>query len=199
MLSETNRSVMRACEGCRRRKIKCDAATTNTWPCSACVRLKLHCVPPMVQYDRDFAPNQVILDQEANGDFDNSSASGEEDLLQHPSGHITRKTSRAFPGHHTRDGGTAFRTISPPGHHGPSHRPSTTLAYPGITAGEAVEPPLSGLHFQSPVYQPQPVMRQQDQWGAESDYASAAHVSGVLGQLKIDDSGVGTFSLPFTG
>lgn len=39
-------AVMRACEGCRRRKIKCDAATTNTWPCSACVRLKLHCVRP---------------------------------------------------------------------------------------------------------------------------------------------------------
>ncbi len=38
--------VMRACEGCRRRKIKCDAATTNTWPCAACIRLKLHCVRP---------------------------------------------------------------------------------------------------------------------------------------------------------
>ncbi len=37
---------MRACEGCRRRKIKCDAATTNTWPCSACIRLRLHCVRP---------------------------------------------------------------------------------------------------------------------------------------------------------
>lgn len=37
---------MRACEGCRRRKIKCDAATNNTWPCSACIRLKLHCVRP---------------------------------------------------------------------------------------------------------------------------------------------------------
>ncbi|PVH76410.1 hypothetical protein DL98DRAFT_551174 [Cadophora sp. DSE1049] len=50
--------VMRACEGCRRRKIKCDAATTNTWPCSACIRLKLHCVPPTVNYDRDFPANQ---------------------------------------------------------------------------------------------------------------------------------------------
>lgn len=37
---------MRACEGCRRRKIKCDAATNNTWPCSSCIRLKLHCVRP---------------------------------------------------------------------------------------------------------------------------------------------------------
>src|SRR5690349_3814301 len=43
--------VMRACEGCRRRKIKCDAATTNTWPCSACIRLKLHCIPPTANYD----------------------------------------------------------------------------------------------------------------------------------------------------
>ena len=42
---------MRACEGCRRRKIKCDAATTNTWPCSACRRLKLHCQPPSINQD----------------------------------------------------------------------------------------------------------------------------------------------------
>ncbi|KAL5116257.1 hypothetical protein ACEQ8H_005815 [Pleosporales sp. CAS-2024a] len=46
--------VMRACEGCRRRKIKCDAATTNAWPCAACIRLKLNCVPPTVSYDKDF-------------------------------------------------------------------------------------------------------------------------------------------------
>lgn len=42
---------MRACEGCRRRKIKCDAATTNAWPCAACIRLKLNCVPPTVSYE----------------------------------------------------------------------------------------------------------------------------------------------------
>ncbi|KIW04048.1 hypothetical protein, variant [Verruconis gallopava] len=45
--------VMRACEGCRRRKIKCDAATTNSWPCAACTRLKLNCVPPTVSYEKD--------------------------------------------------------------------------------------------------------------------------------------------------
>jgi len=50
---------MRACEGCRRRKIKCDAATTNTWPCSACTRLKLHCVPPTISQERDFAAGQL--------------------------------------------------------------------------------------------------------------------------------------------
>ena len=45
--------VMRACEGCRRRKIKCDSATTNIWPCSACTRLKLSCVPPTTGTDGD--------------------------------------------------------------------------------------------------------------------------------------------------
>ncbi|OQV09213.1 Fungal specific transcription factor domain-containing protein isoform 2 [Cladophialophora immunda] len=45
--------VMRACEGCRRRKIKCDSATTNTWPCAACVRLKLQCIPPAGGLDSD--------------------------------------------------------------------------------------------------------------------------------------------------
>jgi hypothetical protein len=38
--------VERACKDCRRMKIKCDAVTTNTWPCSACIRMKLHCVRP---------------------------------------------------------------------------------------------------------------------------------------------------------
>ncbi|KAK1141924.1 hypothetical protein N8T08_008335 [Aspergillus melleus] len=47
--------VMRACNGCRKRKIKCDAATTNTWPCSACTRLKLVCVPPTIGQDSDFS------------------------------------------------------------------------------------------------------------------------------------------------
>ncbi|KAI1502469.1 hypothetical protein F5X99DRAFT_417825 [Biscogniauxia marginata] len=35
--------VLTSYEGCRRRKIKCDAATTNTRQCSVCIRLKLHC------------------------------------------------------------------------------------------------------------------------------------------------------------
>lgn len=40
--------VLRACERCRRRKIKCDAASTNTWPCSACKRLNILCISPIL-------------------------------------------------------------------------------------------------------------------------------------------------------
>ncbi|KAI9701628.1 MAG: hypothetical protein M1820_006399 [Bogoriella megaspora] len=75
--------VMRACEGCRRRKIKCDAATTNTWPCSACVRLKLNCVPPTVSYEKDAGSGTYVFDLERPASYDgsnNGSISGDEDF-----------------------------------------------------------------------------------------------------------------------
>lgn len=71
--------VMRACEGCRRRKIKCDAATTNQWPCAACVRLKLHCVPPTVNYDRVHHGGNHPSGLERVLDFDNSGGSSDEE------------------------------------------------------------------------------------------------------------------------
>lgn len=44
--------VMRACDGCRKRKIRCDGALQNgPWPCGACVRLKLKCIPPTLDPD----------------------------------------------------------------------------------------------------------------------------------------------------
>lgn len=55
--------VMRACEGCRRRKIKCDAATTNSWPCAACKRLKLTCVPPVGGVDGELGALDTSDDQ----------------------------------------------------------------------------------------------------------------------------------------
>ena len=45
---------MRACAACRKRKIKCDAATTNTWPCPACVKQNLDCIPPSAEKDGGF-------------------------------------------------------------------------------------------------------------------------------------------------
>ncbi|KAK3675729.1 hypothetical protein LTR78_004370 [Recurvomyces mirabilis] len=46
--------VMRACDGCRKRKIKCDGALQNgPWPCGACTRLKLKCAPPTLDPDED--------------------------------------------------------------------------------------------------------------------------------------------------
>ena len=45
-MSNTNAEnvVQRACEECRRRKIKCDSANTNSWPCTPCTRNQVECV-----------------------------------------------------------------------------------------------------------------------------------------------------------
>ncbi|CAO2656691.1 Nn.00g054940.m01.CDS01 [Neocucurbitaria sp. VM-36] len=76
--------VMRACEGCRRRKIKCDAATTNAWPCAACIRLKLNCVPPTVSYDKDFNGSQTFELEPKPLDYD-PDAPSHHDYQRHPS------------------------------------------------------------------------------------------------------------------
>lgn len=75
-------TVMRACEGCRKRKIKCDAATTNTWPCSACIRLKLHCVRPNgYEGSESTSMYDALLDPSAQ--FQHMSMSGQ--IAQDPS------------------------------------------------------------------------------------------------------------------
>lgn len=189
---------MRACEGCRRRKIKCDAATTNTWPCSACVRLKLHCVPPMVQYDRDFTPNQGVLEQSANGGEyrDDSSGSGDDEYSQH-SQLGQRKRITAGPAYvHRPD----YRQISPPEHTSPtsngmqySHLPQQSSAVEGLEHNMST---LQQFHNVA-AYSPHSNVRHNDQWVNDDGYSTAAaNVSGVLEQLKIDDSGVGELKIP---
>lgn len=78
--------VMRACEGCRKRKIKCDAATTNQWPCASCVRLKQNCVPPTLNYDRVHGGGGHASGLERVLDFDNSDGSGEDEYSNFASG-----------------------------------------------------------------------------------------------------------------
>ena len=73
--------VMRACEGCRRRKIKCDAATTNSWPCAACKRLKLTCVPPVGGLDGE-------LGGDADGNDESFIQSSGTPVQQYPPEHF---------------------------------------------------------------------------------------------------------------
>jgi len=39
--------VQRACDECRRRKIKCEAGITGVWPCAHCVKSGAHCTRPL--------------------------------------------------------------------------------------------------------------------------------------------------------
>jgi hypothetical protein len=89
--------VMRACEGCRRRKIRCDSATTNTWPCAACVRLKLHCVPPVGGVEGEFGAPTSMGTGHMNADIHNYNPS----VTDGTSGTVVdhQSYSAAYPGH----------------------------------------------------------------------------------------------------
>ena len=191
---------MRACEGCRRRKIKCDAATTNAWPCAACVRLKLHCVPPTVNYNRTHSTSTHVSGLERVLDFDNSSGgSGDEDFSQppaqqnvyhHTSGPEILSTSQASYN-------SGFESYHPPSYTEKSES-RQVMGYD----------PVSSMHMPSA---PIPFQRQSsfhmpnvhtvhmadgtDAWASEQP--SAAILSDVLGELKIDETGVGKPHIQF--
>lgn len=183
---------MRACEGCRRRKIKCDAATTNTWPCGACVRLKQNCVPPTFNYDQNQVVNSNMSGFEKVLDFDNSS--GDEEYNPHqsaaqafePDGSIGHQQSRSGP---FSDGLGVFQT-PPYSERDPSHH---ELSYDDITG---VPLHLAGhfrdqASFESPLG---PTLTASESSSVWNEQYSAAGLSSLLGELKIDESGVGMSS-----
>lgn len=182
--------VMRACEGCRRRKIKCDAATTNAWPCAACVRLKLHCVPPTVNYDRTHSASGHVSGLESVLDFDNSSHSGDEEY-HHP---ISANLRRGIPSNNTSgvvssqaafsNGLNLFHT-PPYSERGLGHEDFSYGIVPVLHGSFQGTHPYSTL----PAVTSNPV-DSVPTWSNEQ--YTAADLSSVFGELKIDEDGVGT-------
>jgi hypothetical protein len=188
---------MRACEGCRRRKIKCDAATTNTWPCSACIRLKLHCVPPTVNYDRDFPssgqsfePERVGYESGGSGDDDyhqQISMQQQQHQLAAPHKNIPPIYTQQVP--YTENVGV-YQTVpyGPPSsaHSQPSmHYSSLQTPVSIIDQHQQYQsqnvfptPPLQGTHGESPE------TYVQDQYGQQD-------LADLLGELKMNEAGTG--------
>ena len=173
---------MRACEGCRRRKIKCDAATTNTWPCAACTRLKLHCVPP--SGDRDQVGSAPSSDGEGPIEYDAAASHLDQPPLQISTSvsqmqHHTEavySSESCYPGpdtysHHDFDYSTA----------------SSNVPYQQITPKPSGSTASHG-HIQSGAQRSLShpgVLRSASQKSLQDDFAAA------LGELKIDENGIG--------
>lgn len=183
---------MRACEGCRRRKIKCDAATTNTWPCAACVRLKLHCVPPSLNYDRTHGGG-TYSGLEGVLDFDHSSASGDDDHYGH-AGDATQYFHYGNPSDPMPNPQDVYGQQLA-GYSGPEHAErdldEATFSYNTVAPMPMTLPET----YQNPaVFQPvnttppQPLVNE-NSW--ENDHHTASDLSDVLGELNIKENGVG--------
>ena len=184
--------VMRACEGCRRRKIKCDAATSNQWPCAACVRLKLHCVPPTVNYDRTHSNGGHLSGLERVLDFDNSSGSGEDDY--HAQTSVPQYyDSMADPHGMQRRQGSFNDSI------GAFHTPPYSESAPSLNDFSYQDMP--GVHLrpeqsfhEPPSYtQSNGTLMPDGSTGSvwNNEQPSATELSDVLGELKINENGEG--------
>jgi Fungal Zn(2)-Cys(6) binuclear cluster domain len=186
---------MRACEGCRRRKIKCDAATTNTWPCSACNRLKQLCVPPtMIDQDSLGADHATDLQDASTSDLADAS---DLDLrtVRHPkppSDHGSRTSYGQFqinrqiyqPPLPTYAPHTQFYSANAQQHSYDNLYQSTTS-----TADDG-----SGTSQAFYTSRMAPIARTASD-ASEHGSSKPEDLSEALGELKIDESGIGGSSL----
>ncbi|KAI0410073.1 fungal-specific transcription factor domain-containing protein [Xylaria palmicola] len=188
--------VMRACEGCRRRKIKCDAATTNTWPCSACIRLKLHCVRPNAQYDESTDDSQPY--EQLRADYEAGQESYRQMAMQQPpSQHIMAgahpKTSMYAAQSSSYPNQQAVYPLSQYGDAGSvqQHMPYGSLPPPVnvldqaySSAGVFPTPPLPEMS--APHSESSPESYHTEQYG-QHDLAD------LLGPLKLDERGTAPY------
>ena len=191
---------MRACEGCRRRKIKCDAATTNTWPCSACIRLKLHCVPPTVNYDRDFPSNPQQFEPE-RGEYE-SGGSGDDDY------HHQMSIQQQLAGSHKNIPPIYTQQVPYPEtvgvyQSGPYGEPLSgysqlnmhynTLQTPVSVINQNQHHPSQNVFPTPPLQHPHshpesPETYEQDQYGQQN-------LADLLGELRMNEAGTGLITL----
>jgi hypothetical protein len=187
---------MRACEGCRRRKIKCDAATTNAWPCAACIRLKLNCVPPTVSYDKDWNASTQTFELETkpleyavpDPDHDYRRAS----VMSAQHGHLQQMSSSLPPTPVTgtyADGMRMYQTASYV-----DHQPQEHMQYAPMAPPQAVQ---QNMNYASQQMYPEPPSSApamtmtppatEGSWKQDS----TSTLTDALGELKIDHDAIG--------
>ncbi|KAI9890837.1 MAG: hypothetical protein M1814_003621 [Vezdaea aestivalis] len=190
--------VMRACEGCRRRKIKCDAATTNIWPCSACTRLKGRCVPPAIDGDTDLSsgiqPYDTAYDDTALDFIDsayhpvtqNNGFEGGE-MLQNPYLDNPLPNGDYLTGPYNMPPNYVDQQSYPSNNGSNQPTPSDHLTTPYSTPDQSYPslPP-----FQTPPTQPP--SETAESWHSTGG-ATTKELGDALGALKIDESGVAPY------
>lgn len=189
---------MRACEGCRRRKIKCDAATTNTWPCSACIRLKLHCVKPNGLYEGAGDGFESGTDQEYE-------VAGMHDSFRHvpmqqqsssPQQHLgSMMGAQSKPGVYSHQAQYADPHGVYPVHYGDGTSMQPGVSYSAMTApSSSLDPhafPPSGIYHTPPAVSTSVAQSASPADSYQHDSYPQPDLSDLLGSLKMNEIGTG--------
>lgn len=146
----------------------------------------------MAQYDREFSAGQGHSSQEPLLDFEGSSPGADDDFLSDGHGG-PRKLARTSSMVYARDSSNGFNPHSP---HSPQHNQirhhshSGEISYVTMGGSDHVDASLSAVHFQTPAFHPHSppavAARQAEEFAANDEMAAA-----LVGQLRIDDTGVG--------
>ena len=195
---------MRACEGCRRRKIKCDAATTNSWPCAACIRLKLNCVPPTVSYDKDFNSNSQTFELETKPlEYAPPIADAHGQFQRHSISTIPTGLPQMAPSLPTPVSATYADNIRM--YHGSPYgeqQPHETMQYPAMPQAQVVQQNVNyqphQMYPDAPASAP-PVGMSPPETDSAWRSDSASSLADALGELKIDHTAVGKTLVRTTG
>ncbi|KAH3992702.1 hypothetical protein HBH98_204760 [Parastagonospora nodorum] len=181
--------VMRACEGCRRRKIKCDAATTNAWPCAACIRLKLNCVPPTVSYDKDFNGSQEYEIDSKPIQYGSPDDPSQHDYQSHPS--MPHGMHHQMPPSMPTPVSAMYQT-SPYA----NQQSQESLQYQSMSQPQVVQQsmgyPASQAYSQSSAPPPAMTMtppESEPNWRSDS----VSSITDALGELKIDHTAIAPY------
>ncbi|KAF4635017.1 hypothetical protein G7Y89_g3076 [Cudoniella acicularis] len=167
----------------------------------ACIRLKLHCVPPTVNYDRDFPSNTHSFEQERVGY--ESGGSGDDDYhqqisLQQQQHHQQLTTPhKGIPPIYTQQvpyseavgvyqtvpyGGPSSAHSQPSMHYNSLQTPVSIIDQHQHYASQSVfpTPPLQGSHPESPE------TYEQDQYGQQD-------LADLLGELRMNEAGTAPY------
>lgn len=191
---------MRACEGCRRRKIKCDAATTNSWPCAACIRLKLNCVPPTVSYDKDYNANTQTFELETKPLEYASPVDGHPQYQRHSIGAIPQGLHQQMPpplqspasATYASDGIRMYQNPPYVEQQPQEHIQYSPLSQPQVLQQNIAYPPQQ-MYSETPTSAHPGNMSPpatEGSWRNDS-ISSVTTLSDALGELKIDHTAVG--------
>ncbi|KAI0392228.1 hypothetical protein F5Y17DRAFT_477892 [Xylariaceae sp. FL0594] len=186
--------VMRACEGCRRRKIKCDAATTNTWPCSACIRLKLHCVRPNGQYEA--SPDETQAYEPSRAEYEAGQENFRMMAMQQP------PHPQIMSGGHNKQPMYTSPTSAYPSHqamyplaYGDASSVQHQISYGSVpqTVGALEQPYPSASVYQAPPMQEMPAPHSESSPASYQTEQYGHDLADLLGPLKLDVTGTAPY------
>jgi hypothetical protein len=186
---------MRACEGCRRRKIKCDAASTNTWPCSACTRLKLHCIPPTGGNDQEYAGSASLTDSEELVEYSIPQSHGMNAMHSQPR---SSHQYTVLPTISTTESISQYARLNIPYQLGSYSYSPDGFRDQYLVQDQAPFPTSNPMIQQSHAYYqhqpPAPVRHDSTVSSSGTEHSAAEELSEALGDLKIAEIGIGKFA-----